>query len=136
MALPPSGSAPILGETHGAPVPIPPPVKVEVLASARQRQGPAGARLVCLMNRTERALDVYDDFYIGGGADNDLHLSGGYAPRRAAVVVRVEGRYRLYNTSPSPDTLLVNGKGIQGYADLVSGDEVQVYGVALTFTAN
>ena len=88
------------------------------------------------MNGTERALEVHDDFYIGGGPDNDLHLSGGYAPRRAALVVQVEGRYRIYNTSPLPETLLVNGKGIQGYADLVSGDELQVYGVALTFTAN
>ncbi|HBP20781.1 MAG TPA: hypothetical protein DEA08_23700, partial [Planctomycetes bacterium] len=133
---PAGGSAPILGQTHGAPVPIPPPVKFEVVASARQRQGPAGARLLCRLNGSERALEVHDDFYVGGGEDSDLCLSGGYAPRRAALVVKVEGRYRVYNTSPLPETVLVNGKGIQGHADLVDGDELSIYGVALTFEAS
>lgn len=135
-SAPPAASAPAFGATGGAPVPIAPPVKVEILASARKRQGPAGARLVCTMNGSERALEVHDDFYIGGGADNDLHLSGGYAPRRAALLVRVQGRYRVYNTSPLPETLLVNGKGIQSFVELVSGDELQVYGVPLTFSAS
>lgn len=133
---PAGGSAPILGQTHGAPVPIPPPVKVEVVASARQRQGPAGARLLCRLNGSERAFEVHDDFYVGGGEDSDLCLSGGYAPRRAALLVKVDGRYRVYNTSPLAETVLVNGKGIQGHADLVDGDELSVYGVALTFEAS
>lgn len=50
--------------------------------------------------------------------------------------MRVQGRYRVYNTSPLPETLLVNGKGIQSFVELVSGDELQVYGVPLTFSAS
>ena len=51
-------------------------------------------------------------------------------------MIRVEGRYRVYNTSPLAETVLVNGKGIQGHADLVNGDEINVYGVTLTFEAS
>ena len=58
------------------------------------------ARLRCRLNGSEQTLDVHDDFYIGAAEDSDLRLSGAYAPRRAAILVRVDGAYRLYNTSP------------------------------------
>lgn len=125
-----------LGATHGAPVPIPPPVEVEVVPSARRRDGQPGAWLVCHVNGSDQVLGVHDDFYIGGGEDSDLRLNGAYAPRRAAILVCVGGDHRIYNTSPLPETVIVNGRGIQGFAVLVDGDEIQVYGATLSFEKN
>ena len=107
------------------------PEVVEVVSGPRPREGKPGAaiRIEGLAGKTR--VEVYDDLLIGAGPDSDVVIQGAYAPRRAAVAVRVGDRYRLYNVSPSPQTVRLNGRAIEGQAALQDGDELEVYGVRL-----
>lgn len=107
------------------------PEVVEVVSGPRPRSGNPGAAIKVEGLRGEDRVEVYDDLLIGAGPDSDVVIQGAYAPRRAALAVRVGDRYRLYNVSPSVQTVRVNGRAVEGQAALQDGDEVEVYGVRL-----
>lgn len=107
------------------------PEVVEVISGPRPREGTPGAAILVEGFVGQDRVEVYDDLLIGAGADSDVVIQGAYAPRRAAVAVRIGDRYRLYNVSPSAQTVLLNGRAVEGQAALQDGDEVEVYGVRL-----
>ncbi|HSL04150.1 MAG TPA: FHA domain-containing protein [Nitrospiraceae bacterium] len=70
---------------------------------------------------------------IGSQDGSAIRLTGWFAPKSAAMIVR---RGHSYSISPSQSakSLLVNGMEVVGQQDLKDGDQIEVAGVTLRFS--
>jgi hypothetical protein len=77
---------------------------------------------------------VAEGFTVGKASECDLKLTGFFAPRRALIIItRGVDDYRLYNVSPRPQLVTVNGKPVSNFVVLANNDLVRVAELTFSF---
>jgi hypothetical protein len=82
---------------------------------------------------TELRRLITETFQVGKDPACDLIIKGWFAPRKALLICRGFDRYTLINISPSPKSVLVNGRPVGDRIVLEDGSNIEVYGQKFRF---
>lgn len=110
--------------------------KTMVLSGGSQLHAPAAptARLLVTSGKTDQTEYTLSKqvALIGSQQDAAIRLTGWFAPKGAARIVR---RGSQYSISPAQRTkkILVNGEDVVAQQELKNGDQIEVAGVTLSF---
>ncbi|MGE0710965.1 MAG: FHA domain-containing protein [Planctomycetota bacterium] len=103
----------------------------ESLAKKHRQQATKNRGYFVLPDGRNLILDK-ELYSIGADADADLEVKGWFAPRVAAIVIRGEQGFRLYDVSPNGRTVAVNGR-LRRDAWLNDNDEVRIRKLVMRF---